>query len=870
MMGKIMHKYVVMIARSVKNRINHYFTHHYFTSLAFLALLAPTAALAQLPYSDLHLVSPSIARAGETLEVTITGENLEEVRALRFNDTRIVGVPVRSKPDDIYPKGQIQKNRFTVTIPAAVPPGIYETRSLGHFGLSTARPFLVLPADSNEIVETGDLSKRASAMPLPIETGVRGTVDGQKYDWFKIEAKKGERLLIEVWAERLDSRLDGRVIVTDAAGRELSSNNDYFGRDPLADFTAPADGEYFVGLSDVLYRGGGASYFYRLLVSRRPHIDFVWPPAIKQGTIAKHTLFGRNLPGGSAGSGATLDGKPLETLEVDITAPAEIGSPLTFTNLTTRQSILPGFEFSHAGSNVVRIGFSTAPVILEMDGLQPQTVTVPAEIAGRFDEPGDSDNFRFTAKKGASYWIESVSERLAANTDTVILLRQISRDAKGAETAVAVAESDDPPSFFSVNNQDATHADTNDASLGFTAAADGEYEVKLINNLSGGGIGHRYRLAIRAAAHDFHLITATEQEVTATNGRAGYPAAPLVRRGGSLAYRVLAPRRDGFDGDIVITAEGLPPGVTSEPLVLSGASDTGFLSVTAKGDAAEWSGPIRIVGRAKVDGKEVVRVSRNASLVWGVIFSDAIRVRTRLDLETVLSVSGEETAPALVSQADPAKVWKVELNGKIDIPVKLTDLGSRKGSVVVQPWGFPGLLRTPPTVTINEGAGEGVLSMTMKPDGNFAVKPGRFQFVLQGIGIAKYRYNEGAITEAKAEKARIEKLAQDLEKQVSDLKNRVAEAEKALASATSNAASATDAAKAELKKREQEATVALKAAKKALAEAEVKTNRATAEVAKADKEIDAATTRAKEKDTKFSTVSQPVTVEVTAPAEKKP
>ena len=117
MMGKIMHKYVVMIARSVKNRINHYFTHHYFTSLAFLALLAPTAALAQLPYSDLHLVSPSIARSGETLEVTITGENLEEVRALRFNDTRITGAPVRSKPDDIYPEGQIQKSRFTVRYP---------------------------------------------------------------------------------------------------------------------------------------------------------------------------------------------------------------------------------------------------------------------------------------------------------------------------------------------------------------------------------------------------------------------------------------------------------------------------------------------------------------------------------------------------------------------------------------------------------------------------------------------------------------------------------------------------------------------------------------------------------------------------------
>lgn len=840
----------------------------FFVILLLAASLS--TAFAQLPYSDLHLVSPSIGRVGESMEVTITGDNLEEISALRFNDTRITGAPVRTKPDDIYPEGRIQKSRFTVTLPAGIPPGIYEVRTLGYFGLSTARPFLVLPADSKEIVESGDLSKRASALPLPIETGVRGTIDGQKYDWFKIEAKKGERLLIEVWAERLDSRLDGRVIVTDSAGRELTNNNDYFGRDPLADFTAPADGEYFVGLSDVLYRGGGASYFYRLLVSRRPHIDFVWPPAIKQGSIAKHTLFGRNLPGGSPGSGVTLDGKPLETLEVEIAAPAELTSPMTFTNLTTRQSLLPGFEFSHAGSNSVRVGFATAPVVLENDGPHPQSVTVPAEIAGRFDEPGDSDVFRFQAKKGQTYWIESISERLAASTDPVILLRKISRDAKNEEVVTQIAENDDPPSFFSVNNQDATHADTNDAALGFTADADGEYEVKLINNLASGGIGHRYRLAIREAAHDFQLITATEQEVTATNGRAGYPAAPLVRRGGSLAYRVLAPRRDGFDGDIVVTAEGLPPGVSCDPLVLSGASDTGFLSVIAKGDAAEWSGPIRIVGRAKIDGKESVRESRNASLVWGVIFSDAIRVRTRLDLQTVLSVSGEETAPALVSQGEPAKAWKVELNGKIDIPVKLADLGSRKGAVVVQPWGFPGLLRNPPTVTVNEGASEGVLSMSMKPDGNFAVKPGRFQFVLQGIGLARYRYNEGSIAEAKAEKARIEKLAQDFGKQLAGAKNQVAEAEKNLATAKSNAAGATEVSKTELKKREQEAADALSAAKKTLGVAEARAKRAAEEIAKADKEIEAVTTRAKEKDTKFSTVSQPITVEVTAPEPDKP
>lgn len=140
---------------------------------------------------------------------------------------------------------------------------------------------MILPKDSPEIVESGDHSSRENALPLPIETGVLGIVDAQKVDWFRIEAKKGERLLIQVWAERLDSKLDGMLAVSDAEGRELETSRGHFSRDPLIDFTAPADGTYFVSLTDILYRGGSGS-FYRLLVSRKPVVDFVVPPPVNR------------------------------------------------------------------------------------------------------------------------------------------------------------------------------------------------------------------------------------------------------------------------------------------------------------------------------------------------------------------------------------------------------------------------------------------------------------------------------------------------------------------------------------------------------------------------------------------------------------
>ena len=847
---------------------------------AILFFSAPQSR-AQLPNSNLEMISPAFARAGTEVEVNLSGKDLEELTGLRFNDARIVARQKMLPVDDFFPKPRPDGNRFVVTIPGDLPPGIYEARSLGYFGLSTARPFMVLPKDAAEMEESSDHSKRENALSLPIETGLTGTIDAGNLDWFQMKGKKGERLLIEVWAERLDSKLDGMLAVYDQAGRELESNRQHFGRDPFVDFTPPADGEYWVSLADILYRGG-SQYFYRIKVSRGPHIDFVFPPAGLPGKKTKFTLYGRNLPGGSLGEGVKIGGKLLESVEVEIQMPSAPSVPKSFTGRTPREDLLPAFEYRYKNSNPVRIGFATAPVVPEdSPSGAPQKVSVPCEVAGRFDQPGDSDAYRFMATRGTSYWIESISQQMTAATDTVILLRKIGRDETGKETVTAVSENDERPSYFSADRHDSSNADTNDAVLSFTADADAEYEIKLINNLGSGDPAHQYRLAIRNASPDFQLLTTTELNIMASNGRAGFPAAQLVRRGGSIVYRVIAPRRDGFDGDIVITMEGLPKGVNAQPLVFSGQTDNGFLTVLAAPDAPAWAGPVRIVGKANIHGKEIVRTARNASLVWGSIFADSYRVRTRLDLETVLSVTDRENAPALVSQADPAKKWEVELNQKLDIPVKVTDSAMRKGNLTVQVHGFPGMLRSPPNVAIPEKAKDGKITIDFKPNGNFKVESGRYQFVLQGIGIAKYPYNPGNVKTAQAEKDRLETLARTMMKSAATAKTKIAPAEKELAAAKADAASTGAAEKASLAKRVAELQARLDGLKKASAEAEAKSKKAADYRTKSEQKLKTVTAKAKEKDVKFATFSQPISVEVkekpkpappakvTAPAPKK-
>src|SRR5262249_39021142 len=155
-------------------------------------------------------------------------------------------------------------NQFVVSIGKDVPPGIYEVRAMGRFGLSNPRSFAV--GILNETTDASGNSSVEKALDVVAGTTVSGKVDANSYDFFRLNLKKGERALIEVAAERIDSKLDATLIVVNESGRELARARDGVGTDPVLDFTAPADGKFLVKLHDAVY-GGGDNYFYRLTVS---------------------------------------------------------------------------------------------------------------------------------------------------------------------------------------------------------------------------------------------------------------------------------------------------------------------------------------------------------------------------------------------------------------------------------------------------------------------------------------------------------------------------------------------------------------------------------------------------------------------------
>lgn len=826
--------------------------------IILLTVMFAQSALAQLPTPDVTRLRPAAATAGESLNVALYGSNLDELKELRFTNPGITAKRVTIPPAEFFTEPQPQGSSFLVTVAKDVRPGIYEARAVSYLGFSTARAFLVAPADSNEVPEAGDHSTRDKAMAVEVNSVVNGEVPGRGIDWFRFQAKAGQRVLLELHAERIDSRMDGQLIVYDAQGREVARNRDTYGRDSFLEVSSKSDAEFFVAVSDILYRGG-AEYFYRLSVSTKPHIDFVDPPAGAAGSTQTYTLFGRNLPGGKL-SDVALHGHRLETVQIQVTLPDVASTPKSFHPGQPRQGLLRGFDFRIANSNAVRIGFATAPVVPEATGEDVQKVAVPSEIAGRFDEANDEDRFRFTAQNGKTYCIEAIADRMASPVDGYLIVEKITVDESGTETLAQVADNDDMRSFFRVDGKDSINPDTNDPAIVFTADHDGDYQVTIVNQFGSGSPADQYRLAIREPVHDFDLLATFERPLP--TGRTGYSVTPTLRRGATAGLRIMVPRQDGFEGDIVVTAEDLPPGVTATPLTLSGKTDRGILVLKAASNAKSWAGEVRIVGRVKVGERELVREARFASLVWGHIFADSIRVRSRLTQRVPLGVVGDENAAVILEPAEKKK-WTVEVGKKLDIPVKVTDDGTRVGSLTVEPHGLFGLHRGAPTVNIAQDAGEGTLSINFTKNGNFDLTPGRYQFVLHGTGVTKYRKNVAAIARAEAEVARIAKLTEQLKSQAEAAARTAATTKAALEKARQASAKLPDDAdlKATVKKLEK----TLAEAEKKSQEAAAKVKRVEAAKSTVDKSLAAAKNTAAEKSTSFAVWSDQITVNVVSP-----
>lgn len=607
-----------------------------------LAWLAGTAH-AQLPQPRLQTLFPPGGTRGSNVVVQIQGADLDETKALWFSDPRLRGSPRPGEP-----------NAFEVLIPADLPPGWFEVRAQGRFGLSNPRAFEV--GTCSEALAPATNTSPALAFDAPLDTMLSGRVVANAAAWFRFAAKPGQPLLARLETRELDSRLVGDLTAFDSGGRELAVAR----RAALLSVVAPEDGLVGLRLNDQTFRGGD-EFVYRLIVQTSPWIQFAVPGVLKRGETNRVTLHGFGLPGGSRSvhPGSANPDPSWERATVEIVVPKDATASVPefplFRVPAAATLDLRRWTWTPTGAATVgpvsTVGFTlTDDPVHTLRGAPNEFVeiTPPCEIAGWFPPRGALAGASFAAKKGEVWWIELASERLGFSSDAWAIVQRQSRTEKGEEQYVDVVELPDLDA-----NQGGRDVDTatRDAAGRFQAPEDGRYRV-VVRDLfqrSRLSAGAPYRLSVRRETPGFAL--------------AAFPLPPprlndndhqihlwslSLRRGETRPVRVVAWRADGFAGPIDLRAENLPPGVTAAPARIAPGQSSGTLLLTAADDAPDGHAQLRLSGEAHLGERDVTQRAWFATGSWAVPDWDNERGNGRLTFDLPVSVVPTELAPVRI------------------------------------------------------------------------------------------------------------------------------------------------------------------------------------------------------------------------------
>ena len=244
---------------------------------------------------QLDSVFPPGTQAGTETSVVFKGSALDNLSAARC-----------SHPGVTFSKGEA--NTFTVRVAADTPPGLYDVQTIGSNGVSSTRAFFV--SKRPHIVEE-EPKEHESSQSVPLDSVISGRIAKGDIDEYRFQANKGDRIVVECWAERVDSALRAMLELRDAEGKRLAVNRGYFGVDPLITCEIPVAGEYVIRVHDLVYSGGD-SHFYRLDLGTGPRVVFAVPPVVQRGKESEVKLYGWNLTASTsraiaAGTATDLD-----------------------------------------------------------------------------------------------------------------------------------------------------------------------------------------------------------------------------------------------------------------------------------------------------------------------------------------------------------------------------------------------------------------------------------------------------------------------------------------------------------------------------------------------------------------------------------
>jgi hypothetical protein len=470
-------------------------------TLAVLALLVPSVATAASP--SLGGLTPRGGQRGTDIEVLFNGARLEDAQEILFYEPGISLVKLEA----------VNTNQVKATLKIApdCQLGAHRVRVRTATGISDLHPFMVgnLPI----VPEVEPNSDFAKPQVVAMNSTVIGVADNEDVDYYVIDAKKGDRITAEVEAIRLGiSLFDVYVAILNSARFELSASDDnaLVWQDGIASIIAPEDGKYIIQVRESSYGGNGGCQ-YRVHIGNFPRPQATLPAGGKIGEQVTLKLLGDVA--GDRDQAVTLPGSPLDKFAAFAQDDKGVAPSPNWLRVSEYGNVLEA-EPNETHDTATKF-------------------EAPMALNGVLTQPGDTDNFRFTAKQGQVFDVRVHARSIRSPLDPVLTIL-----AAGGGALAGNDDSAGPDSF-----------------IRFTAPSNGDFIINVGDHLKNGGPTYAYRVELTPIKPAVKLTVAEFVQYV-------QPTAS-VPKGNRCALMINASRID-CGGVISIKGLDLPPGMTIE------------------------------------------------------------------------------------------------------------------------------------------------------------------------------------------------------------------------------------------------------------------------------------------------------------------
>jgi hypothetical protein len=688
--------------------------------VSLLSIVAgkPTSAQSVcIPSPRLLTIFPMGAQIGTSVEVSITGENLDELEGLFFSDPRISAGPVLDDQQRPVP------NRFRITIPADLQPGLVEAFARARLGVSSGRFFSLGKLPESVIAAASPTLKEAQ--PIAIGSTINATMLARGANHYQFQGQAGQNIRIDCCGRGIDSKLDPVVSLSDEAGRVLAT--DRLGNGLY--WQLPGSGAYIIKVHDLTYQGG-PEFFYRLslqtesaeqpafrFASTRQVAQYSWPPA------GYDTGASRN----EAEPNDTAHAQPIEL-------PCQI-----------RGSFFPAADVD----------------CFEFRAIKGQSWWI--EIASH----------RLGIPTGPAANVQrAISEGEKTVWQDVLELKDIAPPMKASSNHYAY---DGPP----------YNGGSTDLIGKLDIPEDGLYRLQM-NDLFGGtrnDPGCVYELVIRNATPDFAL-TGWVKHIELRNGDRNALSKPLaLRAGATVALEIGAFRRDGFNEPIQLQVSGLPDGVSAATIDIPAGQTAGTVLLTADARAPKSMQNIRIVGQSQLSGNLVTVACQIASMAWPI--RDHWQEFPRPRLSTTIPLSVTDAEPHTITIQGPLDATgrtliQAKANSTVTIPLQIERRCEFSGAVLSLNTLGQGFQANPRfDIALQSEQAEVNIDLA-----KLKIAPGTYTLAFYGSAVAKYRDYVSNTISAENDKRLAAERTEQLKLQLQALVNAASAAEPNLAAQT--------------------------------------------------------------------------------------